>query len=411
MGNNKISSNTTNTSNTIKTSNTNSQDKKSINITNKSGFYEKENTHIFSNTYLIIFVLVIALGFIGYTVYYYVKTSTDAVILDNSSYYGTNIMTYTPLFEETEKTIDDCINTCKLNVICGGITYDSNSKTCTGSKSNENGGDSKIRAENPNFSAWIKPTSFKLERSDIGKNFKKAIILGYTKTKEVIDSKQISSPYQIGKFCYSFNVIIYDFYKNFGSWRHLFHKGTEIKTGANLEYRSWENLILNYPDQAIGVWLAPFTNNLRIAFTTVRIENNSYGSFTHAFEEKCDSVSGKCYITDTPNSKWKDKNKLTDGSIEIQKLKKDIEYIDLDLQNIPLNNKINITVNFRSNYVDTLVNGKIRKTNETNGIPEFNTSSVYVMHDKTFGGEISNLFYYPDALLMNEIKTVISYGK
>ena len=229
---NKISN--TKISNTIKNTNSlNTQSKqKSINLTNKSGFYESENTHIFSNVYLIAFFFVIALSFIGYTIYTYLQINTNSIILDNSSYYGSDITNFQPLFQGTEKTIDDCLNTCKLNVICGGITYNSDNKSCTGSKSSEVGGDSKLRSENANFSAWIKPASYKLENADIGKNLKKGIILGYTKTLTVIDSKQLSSPYQLGVFCYSFNLTIYDFNKNFGSWRHVFHKGTEINTGS-----------------------------------------------------------------------------------------------------------------------------------------------------------------------------------
>ena len=380
---------------------------KSINLTNKSGFYEKDSTHIFSNVYLIAFSFVIALSFIGYTIYTYLQINTNSIILDNSSYFGSDMINFQPIFKQSEKTIDDCLNVCKQNIICGGITYNSDDQTCIGSKSNENGGDSKIRSEAPNFSAWIKPISYQLASSDMGKNFKKGIILGYTKTMTVIDGTKLSSPYQLGFFCYSFNLTIYDFNKNFGNWRHIFHKGSQISTGASLDYQSWENLILNYPNQCIGVWLAPFTNNLRIAVTTSTLSSTGYGSFDQAFDEICDD--SECYTSDINGHTWKQENNLGDGSSPKTTIDTNLEYIDLDLQNIPLNTQINITFNFRGKYVDTIVNGKIKKTTTLQGIPKFNTSAIYVMNNKTFGGEISNLFYYPGSLLMNEVNTVMSY--
>jgi hypothetical protein len=109
-----------------------------------------------------------------------------------------------------------------------------------------------------------------------------------------------------------------------------------------------------------------------------------------------------------PNSKWSSTSSLSDGSIPNQYVGTYIEYFDLDLQNIPLNTEINITVNFYGKNVDTLFNGKIRKTYALNGLAIFDKSSLYVMNDNTFGGEITNLIYYPDTLLLPEIKQIMA---
>ena len=101
----------------VKFSNNNSKAEKAtvnevggINITSKSGFYNtprKVQDHIFSNPYLIGFILIVALVFIGYAIYYYINTLSTMVILANSSYYGKDITIYEPLFKETENTIND----------------------------------------------------------------------------------------------------------------------------------------------------------------------------------------------------------------------------------------------------------------------------------------------------------------
>jgi hypothetical protein len=396
MSNNKISNN--------KILNDKMSNTKKINLTNQSGFYESENKsdNIFDNVYLILFLFIIGISFIGYTVYTFIISTGNSVILNNSTYYGKDLLTFESLFQEIVNTIDDCITNCTNDVICDGITYDSNTKMCTGTKNGQ------IRSDNENLSAWVKPPSLKISTSDMAKDFTKAILVGYTTTNSVVDGSKLMNPYSIGKFSYSFNLTIYDFNKNYGNWRHVFHKGTAITKGTKLNYQSWENLVVEYPKQFIGVWLAPFTNNLRIAVTTNTLKNKHYGQYNDAFIQKCDNSTKQCYITDMPNSKWSSTSSLSDGSIPNQYVGTYIEYFDLDLQNIPLNTEINITVNFYGKNVDTLFNGKIRKTYALNGLAIFDKSSLYVMNDNTFGGEITNLIYYPDTLLLPEIKQIMA---
>lgn len=379
---------------------------KIINLSNKSGFYEKshpEEKNIFSNVYLILFIFVVAFGFIGYAIYKYLQSSTVLQILENSSYYGSDISIYEPLFKEKTKSVTDCVNICKSNVICDGITYNVDTKSCLGTKNGQ------IRNENASYNAWVKPQSDKISTAEMSRDFIKSVLVGYTKTMTVVDGKKLQNPYQLGIFSYSFNITIYDFYKNYGSWRHVFHRGSEIVPGTSLNYQSWENLVVDFPIQSIGVWLAPFTNNLRIAVTTQSLSNNTYGSSPDAFVQKCDSLTKQCYITDMPNGKWADNSKSGDGSIPNTKLETFVEYFDHDLQNIPINTQINIAVVFRGNIVETWFNGKLKKVNNLDGVPILNTSTLYVMNDLTFGGEITNLLYYPDTLLLGDVQSIMSF--
>jgi hypothetical protein len=372
-----------------------------INITSKSGFYNNPDTKIFDNIYLIIFMIVIAFIFIGYAIYSYIQTSKNDVILNNSSYYGSDVSNYQPIFQETSKTINDCVNICKTDITCDGITYNLDTQKCLGTKNGQ------VRNENSSYSAWVKPLSDKTNTQLLTKDFTKSILVGYTKTMTLIDSNKIQNPYQLGNFCYSFNLTIYDFFKNYGSWRHIFHKGSPITAGQSLNYQSWENLLVDFPSQSIGVWIAPFTNNLRVAVTTTSLANTSYGSYSDAFVQKCEQLTENCYITDMPSGKWADTSRSGDGSIPKQILSTYVEFFDHDLQNIPINTQINITLNFRGKNVETLFDGKIVKVSSLDGMPDSNNSSLYVMNDKTVGGEITNLLYYPDALLLGDIQSII----
>jgi hypothetical protein len=367
------------------------------NLMNRSGFIPNiPNKTIFSNVYVILIIIIISFIFIGIGLYYMINQANEINIKKSSSYYGKDISLYEPLFQVSAKNVIDCVNMCKNDITCDGITYNENTEECLGTKNGL------VREENSNYSSWVKPTDFitpDMEKIDI----KKAVLVGFTNAAKNISGDQIPNPYLIGNFAYSFNIMINDFYKNYGYWRHIFHKGTPIN--SNLTYQSWENLITEIPIQTIGVWLAPFTNNIRIAITTTSESNKNSGNYPDAFIQKCNNAS-ECYITDMPSGKWVDKSRKGDGSIDNIKLNTYIEYVDQDLQNVPVNRKVNITINCRGKYIEIYFDGKIIKTTKLDGMPNVNKLGLYVMNEKTFGGEISNLLYYPDALKLNFIKQI-----
>jgi hypothetical protein len=369
-------------------------------LLNKSTFYEKEPENIFSNLYLTGAIIIVAFSFVGYAMYNYMNKLKEDEIKNNSSFYGEDINLYEPLFKEQVNTINECIDMCKNDIICDGITYNDKSQICSGTKNGL------LRNETSNYNAWVKPQELKLFEYD-KKDFTKTIIVGYTKTKTNISGLKFANPYMLGHFSYSFNLTIYDFYKNYGSWRHIFHKGTSIDDGTLVNYQSWENLVKDFPNQCIGVWLAPFTNNLRISVTTEIETNKNNGSYNHAFVEECNSNTKDCYITDMPGGNWVDRSRQGDNSTTTTKTITHIEFFDNDLQNIPINKNINITINFKGTNVEIYYDGKIVKVVKLDGIPKSNKSNLYVMNDKTFGGEISNLLYYPDSLSYENVNDIL----
>ena len=369
------------------------------NLLNKSAGYQNESTSMFSNNYFLAFLVISSLLFIGYAAYYYLKDNNTINIIANSSYYGQDITLYEPLFKEKVDKITDCVNLCNSNILCDGMTYNNETLMCTGTKNGQ------IRNETSNYSAWVKPPNTKI--SNDTQDFTKSILLGYANIASVIKKEKLQNPFIIGYFAYSFNLTIYDINKNFGSWRHVFHKGTPIDTNTILNYQSWENLIVDFPVQSIGIWLSPFTNNLRIAVTTNSLGNNNTGSYDDAFVEKCNCLTDECYITDMPNGKWVDRSRNGDGSTIKTKINTYIEYFDSDLQNIPINKQINITVNLKGTDAEVYFDGKIIKVVKLDGIPIISNTNLYIMHDNTFGGEISNLIYYPDALKLTDINKIL----
>lgn len=372
---------------------------RNINFMNKTGFYNKQES-IFSNTYMVALIVVIGLAFVGYAFYFYYYKAADNNIQSNSSYYGKDIALYQPVFQETANTITDCISMCENDITCDGMTYNNKTQICTGTKNGQ------LRNETAEYSAWIKPAGE--QPSSVSIDFKKAVLIGYAKSFRVLDGIKIMNPYMLGNFCWSFNLTIYDFYKNYGSWRHIFHKGTPITTGQILSYQSWENLVQDFPNQQIGVWLAPFTNNLRIAMTTTSLENRTYGSYTDAFVEKCDPVSGNCFITDMPSGKWTDTARAGDGSNPKPRISTNLEYLDQDLQNIPINTELNIIVNVYNTIVEVYFNGKIVKISQLGGTPVSDRKNLYVLNEKTANCEISNLLFYPDVVKKTDVSSIMA---
>jgi hypothetical protein len=372
------------------------------NGSNKYGFYNKKSS-IFENIYLITIVILITFSFIVYAVYYYYIGGIND-IKPNSSYYGEDLLNYEPLFSDNVTNLQDCIDRCNKDIICDGITYNNKTQICSGTKNGI------VRSEGENYTAWIKPITSNKPKD---KNFKNAVLLGMTSGPKLIPGNNISNPYLIGHYSYSFDIIIKDFYKNYGYWRHIFHKGTHIDSNQPIKYQSWENLIKDLPIQTIGVWLAPFTNNLRIAISTNNLKGNQTGYYSDAFIQKCDKNNEECYITDLPSGKWADKQLITDGTNPKTTIANYVEYIDQDLQNIPINRKVNILINIRGRNIEIYFNGKLKKIAQLDGIPVFNNSNnstktnLYVFYEYNVNAELTNLLYYPDDLSLYDISQIM----
>lgn len=85
-----------------------------------------------------------------------------------------------------------------------------------------------------------------------------------------------------------------------------------------------------------------------------------------------------------------------------------IEEVEID--NIPLNKWINVTIRVEQRNMDVFINGNVAKRHRFNSVPKQNYGSVHVNKWKGFSGYLSNLRYYNKALNGTEINSIVKKG-
>ena len=115
--------------------------------------------------------------------------------------------------------------------------------------------------------------------------------------------------------------------------------------------------------------MAPFTNNLRIAITTISVDTQPLKDNVHAYIQKCNNLTNNCYNTGNRNSH--NDSHLTDGSTPRTQRIKNLEYIENDIKNIPINTPTNILVNVKGRIVEIYINHKLSKIHQLSGFPDF----------------------------------------
>ena len=341
--------------------------------------------------YIILIMVIIIIGFIAYGLYYYYSNQTDYAYKSNSSYYGENLLDYEPIFHYNTNNLTECVNRCEQDILCTGITYNNQTQECIGTT-----GIGILRQEYSNLTSWVKPST----NLTVDKDYTKYILLGWTDGPTIIPTNKITPPYIAGSYCISFNLCIRDYHHNYGHWRHILHKGTPPSQSNAYNYNTWERLVRDIPKQFIGIWLAPFNNNIRIAISTIVIPQTAKNYYEHANVQFCD-ING-CYISDVD----KISNADTVLSAAPQKIIKNIEFIEHDISSVPLNRVANYIVNVFSKNIELYQDGKLVKTAVLEGLPEFNSENMFVMQPNSINGYISNIIYYPAYLTLVDISKI-----
>ena len=359
-------------------------------ITNKITNNVKIET-IRDHPYIVIVMIIIIVGFIAYGLYYYFSNKIDYAYKSNSSYYGDNLLDYEPIFHYNTNNLAECVNRCEQDILCTGITYNNETQECIGTA-----GIGVVRQEDAKLTSWVKQST----NLNVNNDFTKSIVLGWTDGPEIIPAKNITQPHIAGSFCLSFNLCIRDYHHNYGHWRHILHKGTPPSQSNAYDYNTWERLVRDIPKQFIGIWLAPFNNNIRIAISTVVISQTAKNYYDHANVQICNFDS--CYISDVD----KISNADTVLSAVPQKIIKNIEFIEHDISSVPLNREANYIINVFSNNIELYQDGKLVKTAVLEGAPEFNSENMFVMQPNSINGYISNVIYYPAYLTLVDISKI-----
>jgi hypothetical protein len=132
-----------------------------------------------------------------------------------------------------------------------------------------------------------------------------------------------------------------------GKFKHVFSKGNY----------SPNNLGINQPNNAPGLYISPVTNAITIIM-------NSYNE-----------INEELVIPDIPLNKW-----------------------------------VNIMIICRNQTLDVYINGLIARSLELSGVPKQNYGDVYVAMNGGFNGYISNLWYYSYALGTLAIQNLVTNG-
>ena len=155
------------------------------------------------------------------------------------------------------------------------------------------------------------------------------------------------------EFTYSVWLFIDDLEYNKGQFRHIFHKGDDIinhdddTIGAGL----------SYPNNAPGLYLAPYKNDLIVAINT--------------FQNIVEKVV---------------------------------------IQNITLNKWINVIIRCENKTLDVYVNGSIARRHVLSGLPRQNYGNVYACMNGGFSGNLSTLKYFNHAIGTREIESILFWG-
>lgn len=225
-----------------------------------------ESDSPFTNPLAIAMVVAIALGFIMYGIYMY--SNDNGRVRRGQTYYGHDIRTWSPLFTLDSENIEPCIERCQLDPACAGITMDSDTLVCTGTKTS-----GVLRDDTQRYSAWTKPRS-RSSASSRGRDPTAWRVLGL-----VTGRAQLTADRQLpglsssgGHYNISMWITLSDFYEGLGRWRHIMHLGTDPAL-TPLQHHSgqeWSSITAELPNQLPGLWIGPQSNNMRVAMTTLQ---------------------------------------------------------------------------------------------------------------------------------------------
>jgi len=343
------------------------------------------NDDAFNHPYILLFIGVVALGMIYYV---FSRYYTSSSIKKSYTFYGKDILEFEPVFEDNFDTAPECVNRCKRDFHCDGITFNRSSGKCTGTKNGH------LREDDSNYRAWVKT---RIEDKSI---FEKAKVSDYISEETRIAGVKFPLPQGVNNFSILFWINLKDWYENFGYWKHILHKGSHMEGRTN--YTNWEDIIQKYPDQCPGLWLSPYTNNLRIAITT----------FAKKTLREIPDEPNINYCTDRSCfTKHQSDTKLTTSSTGYQAYT-DPKYRHIefkDIKNVPISNVVFLGLVFNDNIIEVFINGKLTETIHLYGSPVFSRGDFYAKYEKTFRGDLYKVYYFPKDLKANEIRKLYKH--
>ena len=320
-------------------------------------------TDPFENPVLLTFILLITFGFIAYGLYqYYTK---DSEYKQGQTFYGADILAYQPLFTLNTDKAEKCKARCQKDSLCSGITFNSETLTCLGTE------DGQLREDANNFISWVKPKSQLATGIVKNRNTDKPIV-GLANSQTTIKNNEFARPPFISRFNFSLFIYINDFYDGHGGWRNIICKGTEWPASEPLNTPYWETVAAERPDQCLGIWLAPFNNNLRVCLTTRH------------------QISGPS----TPT--------MQQPTTQQKTIQQTLEFIDI--QNIPTRKLFHLSVNMVESGMEVYLNGKLHRMIALKGAPVWNELPLTILGPTSTPATIMDLVFIPESANLDDIR-------
>lgn len=300
-----------------------------------------------------------------------------------------------PIIDIQTENIEKCMTKCKHSPSCNGITFDSENYKCLGYESGM------MAKTDPNLYAWEKPSHKKTKAT-------KTIIGENHSNQDIIKSYKMTIPYEVSNFMFAFWINITDWYsQNHGYWKCVFFKGHTINlnTGSKSinKTNNWEDIIQQLPEQCIGVWLAPYTNNLRICISSHLLEKQKM-SPSHNYLSNIDNFSN---VSDKKEETYnfnviKTKTTYMKNMKNMNSTTNIMEYFDiLDIEIAKPNF---IAVNIHQSIMEIYLNDKLNHIVNLEGIPQFNEGDLNIKNSPSFNGNLQNISYLPYSATYKEIK-------
>lgn len=206
----------------------------------------------------------------------------------------------------------------------------------------------------------------------------------------------------------------------------------EIKRVNNLIKYSmdscWENLTSKFQFQSPGVWLHPYTNNLRICLTTY--SSKDYDEEINDIIHPHKLTNTNYYISKISDNKKSPENEYHASTDDVTnticpKLNKDkiqknniyLEYFDIN--NIPIKETFHLGLVLNENIVETYINGNMIDSTKLFGTIRYSNGTLQIntgnngetkkgIKKINLGGLISDFKYFPYALNQNNIYNILN---
>lgn len=335
-------------------------------ITNRNTSAQNNDSNPLKYSGLLFFIFLLVCGLLGYTIYHHYQGS---FLMEGHSYLSKDIKSLDYLFEHKESSKEKCVEDCKSDYLCHGVTFDASQNICYGVR------DGRVREDETYLYAW--------EKEKDGKVSEDNLILSWTNGTKKINHRQLPVPPFIGHYGLNFWFKIEDWYYNHTFWRGIIYQGSEIKENS-LQATTWSEVTNKIPKQRFGVWLAPYTNNIRIVIGT-NVPYNTGAALDHPKNQIC---TGKNCTMDI-------------GQPQTDSVYFDLEHVDI--KDVGVNTNIMISLVLDDGGLSVYYNGKLRHNIFLDGRPVPFNLDCYIKPDKSYKGTFQMFRFFPKVIDSNQI--------